>query len=226
MPKVNEQYLEEKREQILDAAFDVCMSKPVYTVKMKDIIEKTGFSHGLVYRYFANLEDILFALMNRDASTIDVSAKFEEILNSGQSPEEVIKQLLSLYFDVVVKSITGFGKILNEMIVTLASDRLYYQRFRANVKAASSSDYIQTQSYRYVEEQIQKGYFSPRQTLDEIYSFITICFDGIERDLILTSCYPALRDAPLNLDGLQSSLCKSVLFLLGSGSRQEAEACS
>ncbi|MCC0704442.1 TetR/AcrR family transcriptional regulator [Clostridioides sp. ES-S-0049-02] len=219
MPKVNEQYLEEKRDQILDAAFDVCMSKPVYTVKMKDIIEKTGFSHGLVYRYFTNLEDILFALINRDTSIVDVSAKVDEILHSEHSPEDVVKQLFSLYFDAIMIGITGYGKILNEMLSTLASDQQYYQRFRANVKVASHSDYLQTQAYQYIEEQIQKGYFSPKQTLDEIYSFITVCLSGIERDLILTRCYPAMQYIQLNTDGLLFSLCTSVLFMLGSSNQ-------
>ncbi|MGX9754703.1 TetR/AcrR family transcriptional regulator [Clostridioides difficile] len=221
MPKVNEQYFEEKRDQILDAAFDVCMSKPVYAVKMKDIIKETGFSHGLVYRYFTNLEDILFALINRDSSIIDVSAKVDEILHSGHSPEDIVKQLFSLYFDAIMIGITGYGKIFNEMLVMLASDQQYYQRFRANVKVASSSDYLQTQAYRYIEEQIQKGYFSPKQTLDEIYSFIMVCLSGIERDLILTRCYPAMQDIQLDMDGLLSSLCTSVLFMLGSSNQSE-----
>lgn len=221
MPKVNEKYLEGKRDQILDAAFDVCMSKPVYTVKMKDIIAKTGFSHGLVYRYFTDLEDILFALINRDTSSIDVSAKLDEILRSGHSPEEIVKQMFSLYFDVIWTGITGYGKIVNEMITTLASDQQYYQRFRANVKFASSSDYLKTQSYRYIEEQIQKGYFSPKQTLDEIYSFITVCISGIENGLILTRCYSIMPNIQLDTDGLLSSLYTSVLFLLGSGSQSE-----
>lgn len=215
MPKVNEQYLEEKRDRILDAAFDVCLSKPVYTVKMKDIIAETGFSHGLVYRYFANLEDVLFALLNRETPDIDMSAKLDEILRSGQSPEEIVKQMISLYFETIVVGVAGYGKIFNEMLLTLVSDRQYYQRFRANVKLVSSSDYLQAQAYRYLEEQIENGYFSPKQTLDEIYGFITVCMDGIERDLILTGCYPAMEDKQLDTQGLLTSLSTSVLFMLG-----------
>lgn len=216
MPKVNEQYLEEKRDRILNAAFDVCMSKPVYTVKMKDIIAATGFSHGLVYRYFTNLEDVLFGLLNREASSIGVSEKVDDILCSGRAPEEVVKQILSLYFDEILIGITGYGKILNEMILTLAGDRQYYERFRANVKFASNSDYLQRQAYGYLEEQIQNGYFSPKQTLDDIYSFISICISGIENNLILTRCYPAMQDVHLDLDALLDSLYQSVLFMLGS----------
>lgn len=46
MPKVKDEYLENKRNQILDAAFAVCKRKPVYDVAMTDIVTETGMSQG------------------------------------------------------------------------------------------------------------------------------------------------------------------------------------
>ena len=57
MPKVNEEYFEEKRNQILDAAFAVCNRKPAYDVTMSDIVAETGLSQGGVYKYFGNMEN-------------------------------------------------------------------------------------------------------------------------------------------------------------------------
>ena len=37
MPKVKNEYLENKRNQILDAAFAVCKRKPAYDITMTDI---------------------------------------------------------------------------------------------------------------------------------------------------------------------------------------------
>ena len=54
MPKVKDEYLENKRNQILDAAFAVCKRKPVYDVAMTDIVTETGMSQGGVYKYFNN----------------------------------------------------------------------------------------------------------------------------------------------------------------------------
>ena len=51
MPKVSEEYYKNKRKEIVDAAYRVCTRKPISSVEMKDIIEETGFSHGVVYRY-------------------------------------------------------------------------------------------------------------------------------------------------------------------------------
>ncbi len=68
MPKVNDEYLQDKREQILDAATRVCMRKPVYSIAMRDIITETGWSQGAIYRYFKNVHLILFELMNRQTA--------------------------------------------------------------------------------------------------------------------------------------------------------------
>ena len=38
MPKVSETYLIEKKNEILDAAFEVCKRKPAYEVTMSDIV--------------------------------------------------------------------------------------------------------------------------------------------------------------------------------------------
>ena len=47
MPKVSEEYFKKKKNNILDAAFRVCLKKPVASIEMKDVIEENGFSHGV-----------------------------------------------------------------------------------------------------------------------------------------------------------------------------------
>ena len=49
MPKVSDAYFEKKRNEILDAAYAVAMEKPVYTVSMRDIIQRSGLSQGGIY---------------------------------------------------------------------------------------------------------------------------------------------------------------------------------
>ena len=44
MPKVNEEYFVEKRNQILDAAFSVCNRKPAYDVTMSDIVAEIALA--------------------------------------------------------------------------------------------------------------------------------------------------------------------------------------
>ena len=65
MPKVSDEYFEQKRKEIVDAAYRVCMRKPITSVEMKDIITETGFSHGVIYRYYSELDEVLQDLMIR-----------------------------------------------------------------------------------------------------------------------------------------------------------------
>ncbi|MDA1469190.1 TetR/AcrR family transcriptional regulator [Brachyspira hyodysenteriae] len=44
MPKVNQEYFENKRKIILDAAMSVFFKKPAYSVRMKDIVKESGLS--------------------------------------------------------------------------------------------------------------------------------------------------------------------------------------
>ena len=63
MPKVSEEYYEKKRREIIDAAYRVCVRKPISSVEMKDIIAETGFSHGAIYRYYKDLDEVLHDLV-------------------------------------------------------------------------------------------------------------------------------------------------------------------
>lgn len=46
MSRVTEEYYEMKKKEIIDAAYRVCLKKPITAIEMKDIIAEAGFSHG------------------------------------------------------------------------------------------------------------------------------------------------------------------------------------
>ena len=59
MPKVTQEYIENKKKFIADAAYRVCLRKPVEMVTMMDVIEETGLSQGGIYRFYKDLDNIL-----------------------------------------------------------------------------------------------------------------------------------------------------------------------
>ena len=65
MPKVSQDYLDKKREMIVEAAYKVCLRKPVQMVNITDVIAETGMSQGAIYRYYASLDDILIDLVSK-----------------------------------------------------------------------------------------------------------------------------------------------------------------
>ena len=58
MPKVTDEYIADKKSYILKCTGEILKEKPLYLVTMRDIIKKAGFSHGIIYHYYANLAKI------------------------------------------------------------------------------------------------------------------------------------------------------------------------
>ncbi len=48
MPKVSEEYIENKKKYIVDCTYKVCLRKPVEMVTMTDLIEETGLWVSLI----------------------------------------------------------------------------------------------------------------------------------------------------------------------------------
>ncbi|WP_433370729.1 TetR/AcrR family transcriptional regulator [Actinoplanes sp. CA-142083] len=66
MPRVSEEHLTARREQILAAARVCFLSKGLHNTSMQDLIQEAGLSVGAVYRYFKSKNDIIAAI----ASTV------------------------------------------------------------------------------------------------------------------------------------------------------------
>ena len=96
MPKVQDEYLQDKREQILDAAYRICMQKPVYSITMRDIITEIGWSQGTIYRYFKNVHSILFELINRQTAHLKIKEEVDVILSLPEVPERIIVKIMDL----------------------------------------------------------------------------------------------------------------------------------
>ncbi|MFC5752708.1 TetR/AcrR family transcriptional regulator [Actinomadura rugatobispora] len=62
MPRVSEEHLERRRQQILDAARACFIRKGVHETSMQDIFTESGLSAGAVYRYFKSKNEIIEAI--------------------------------------------------------------------------------------------------------------------------------------------------------------------
>src|SRR3954451_17911259 len=62
VPRVSEEHLIARRDQILDAARVCFLSKGLHNTSMQDLIQEAGLSVGAVYRYFKSKNDIIAAI--------------------------------------------------------------------------------------------------------------------------------------------------------------------
>lgn len=65
MPKVPEAHLEQRRQQILDAAITCFVRKGFHQTTMADIAAQAGVSDTLAYRYFSGKDELIEAAVRR-----------------------------------------------------------------------------------------------------------------------------------------------------------------
>ncbi|WP_446225174.1 TetR/AcrR family transcriptional regulator [Nocardia sp. IBHARD005] len=93
MPRVSEEHLERRRQQILDAAQLCFARRGFHETSMQDVFTESQMSAGAVYRYFASKNEIIGALVNRAMGPL--RERLAEIIRSETPPPpaEVIRLL-------------------------------------------------------------------------------------------------------------------------------------
>ena len=221
MPKMSAEYLEQKRDSFLNAAYKVCMNKPMYEVSMRDIISAAGGSQGNIYRYFSNLDEVLIALINRESVYCDIKALTDAAISSNQTPEKIISDILSVWEKAVLVNLVGIGKIYYEISVIYVSDKERLNRFTSSIHFSSTEGYLWEKLYQFIVERISEGYFKPKLPIDDIVKFHVTSIDGITRDLILCNHYQMPLPIPgtLEKEKLVKNFCTVFLMLLGGNEK-------
>ncbi|MGH3170298.1 MAG: TetR/AcrR family transcriptional regulator [Trebonia sp.] len=70
MPKVSEEHLERRRQQILDAARECFTKQGFHNTSMQDIFKASGLSAGAVYRYFPSKHQLVKAIAEGTLETV------------------------------------------------------------------------------------------------------------------------------------------------------------
>lgn len=214
MPKMKADYLEKKRNEILDAALALCMKKPLHEVSMRDIITEVGFSQGNIYRYFSNLDEVLIALIKRESIEYDVKTAVNEVITSSQPPEKILVEIMGIWNRAILNSYLGVGKILFELVALHANDKERLLRLVTDNTATENQGYLQVKTFEFVGQKVSEGYFKPVLPLEDIINFFIASIDGIIRNLILSAHYNVMPVA-LEKDKLLKSLTTAFILLLG-----------
>ena len=98
-PKVSEQYLEDRRNQILDAAVTTFSRNGFHQTTIEEIRLEAGLSRGAVYHYFKTKEDIIDAIRGRSARQAEAI-----VISSaeGDDAESVLLDLINSTVSVMV----------------------------------------------------------------------------------------------------------------------------
>jgi AcrR family transcriptional regulator len=83
LPRVGDDYLESRRQHVIDAAMTCFAREGFHRTTMQDIVRETGMSAGAIYRYFKSKEDIVAAIAE------ERHAAEEVMLNEAMSRADV-----------------------------------------------------------------------------------------------------------------------------------------
>jgi AcrR family transcriptional regulator len=95
MPKVLPEYLEQRRQQIVDGAAACFSRRGFHQTTMQDICDEAGLSPGAVYRYFHSKEEIIEAMCER-GRTENIA-----IMETAFAQEEtlaILDELIRIFF--------------------------------------------------------------------------------------------------------------------------------
>lgn len=191
MPKVTEEHFAEKKNQIIDAAFEVCKRKPAYDVTMSDIVSETGMSQGGVYKYYNNIDLVLAALIDRANTKGNYIEQIDGIMRSGEPPEKVLKELFGIAEQYFSDMLISYNKILFELSSFFAYSPEKRDNIYKHVTTSPAFEYLAGCAAATVISGIQTGAFSPSLPKEDILAFLVASFDGIIRDVTITKCYSA-----------------------------------
>lgn len=154
----------DRRRQILDAALEVFGTKGFHKATNKDIAEAAGgISPGLIYWYFKDKQDLLFAVI-RDRATV---------LSIAEHPEQLLELPLHEGLTLIATSYLGImrapgsvaflrimlGEILRRPDLGADFYRLIVSKLFLLLR-------------RYLDQQVEQGILRPHDTATSARSFI------------------------------------------------------
>lgn len=211
MPKVTEEYKEQMRARILEAAVKAAEVRPAYELTMRDVIRAAGLSPGAVYSYYRNIDDLWIDFFNcQSRSTGDAAM------------ERGAEETLGAYIDRLLGGIAArlreitqpVGKIIFELDTKRATHPEFARKRTENVRLLIVYHDTLSELEKEIRKDVEAGILPADTDVETALVFLQTSFDGILRDLIFERCYGLKKTAPIDETRLTAALAKSLRALL------------
>jgi AcrR family transcriptional regulator len=101
--KYKDEYKEEARKRILDAALEVVKKKGYQSITLDDIAGEVGVTKGTLYLYFKNKEDLFKNVFH------EMSKSFRETMDYHLADSDCLESALSCMIDEIIAVNKEFG---------------------------------------------------------------------------------------------------------------------
>ena len=217
MPKVTQEYIDNKKKFIVDAAYRVCLRKPVEMVTMMDVIEEAGLSQGGIYRFYKDLEEILSDVIAGMRMNYNIIDEMEQLFSASDemSFEEGVHKIFDILADVMEKHLMDIQKINFDLTVLAINEPERAEKILRGIKGKSSLGYLSTVALPNLFKESKKRKYKLRDKPENTANFISAAYTGIEMNCILTACYKAPMGAQCKPRPLFNTLAKTIIYLCG-----------
>lgn len=218
MPKVTEEYIQNKKKQIIDAAYSLCIEKTVSTVTMQDIINRTGLSQGGIYRFYKDIDeifrDMLIDIRKRIPIKENVDIIFEHI--EEKPAAKITYEIFDMLADFMEEELMGVEKIDFELSVLAMNAPHRIEKILKDLPSIGNKEYILKKTMEHFDRKIAQGEFTSRVSGEELLSYITSAYSGVQMCCIVNNCYKKGPLGELYKPRTQfKTLAKTVNYLLG-----------
>ena len=226
MPKVSEEYYEKKRREIIDAAYRVCVRKPITSIEMKDIIAETGFSHGVIYRYYKDLDEVFKDLIITINSENRIDGRLEEILARSDIKdwEKTIYEICAMLAAYMREVGTDMLKvsIYGDMLAMSDPERAMRISSRLGKDELSPLLYATQVMTEFLTRIVTENKLKPATTVDEIMQFFIVNYHGIQSGYVLSECFKTEHiEGKYKPEDLYRNLAASVVLMLGGKAQKQ-----
>ena len=184
MPRVTEDYLTDKKNYILTCTGEILKEKPLYSVTMRDIIKKAGFSQGIIYHYYRSIDEIFVEYINKNTTYHLLEQNIDLLLQSEGTETEILSECIIAIgknIEELLKSVGG--KTCFELTVFYAYDVEKRAAIFPQLKFKQSLAYAQNKILEFVLNHIEKGIFYPQIPVQSMILFINSFIDGIAQNV-------------------------------------------
>ena len=96
MPKVSQEHLEHRRQQIIDAAADCFARQGFHATSMQDIFHASGLSAGAVYRYFPSKNSLIRAITENTLQQV-LGPTIDALSGRRPDPASVLTSIATIF---------------------------------------------------------------------------------------------------------------------------------
>lgn len=221
MPKVTEEYIADKKKKITDAAYALCLQKTVSTVTMQDIIDRTSFSQGGIYRFYKDIDEIFADMIGQMRKRVNIKEKIDEILEQKDAlpPREITERLFNMLADFMEEELMGIEKIDFELSVLAMNRPDRIEKIMGGLPEAGNMEYLTLRTMEHFKEMAACGRIRPAVSAEELLAFISSAYGGIQMTCIVNNCYRHERNPLTALyqpRALLKTLARTVNYLIGA----------